>query len=242
MGVNSAATLHNNPTIVSLFSSFIRSISRIKSTDPADMADSDHLELALVWALARLPLSAPLPQHQQYPGPMPTEDDPWEVRGRLQVFETLVAGETLASNPLTPPPAGNIHPLRRNELEFWHQLSTYLLYDNASASPTAVSARERCLSVMRSLLDGRENRDVLYSIAVLREYTAHWDASHSEQNVPSHLEESDSRSKLAVATRFIRDESTSAGGTTNVVRRFADLAYRAFVRPGVNVSRGRGRV
>lgn len=242
MGVNSAATLHNNPAIVSLFSSFIRSISRIKSTDPADMADSDHLELALVWALARLPLSAPLPQHQQYPRPMPTEDDPWEVRGRLQVFETLVAGETLASNPLTPPPAGNIHPLRRNELEFWHQLSTYLLYDNASASPTAVSARERCLSVMRSLLDGRENRDVLYSIAVLREYTAHWDASHSEQNVPSHLEESDSRSKLAVATRFIRDESTSAGGTTNVVRRFADLAYRAFVRPGVNVSRGRGRV
>ena len=94
---------------------------------------------------------------------------------------------------------------------------------------------------MRSLLDGRENRDVLYSIAVLREYTAHWDASYSEQSVPSHLEESDCRSKLAVATRFIRDESTSTGGTTNVVRRFADLAYRAFVRPGVNVNRNRGR-
>ncbi len=90
-------------------------------------------------------------------------------------------------------------------------------------------------------MDGRENRDVLYSIAVLREYTAHWDASDSEQSVPSHLEESDCRSKLAVATRFIRDESTSTGGTTNVVRRFADLAYRAFVRPGVNVNRNRGR-
>jgi hypothetical protein len=94
---------------------------------------------------------------------------------------------------------------------------------------------------MRSLLDGRENRDVLYSIAVLREYTAYWDAGSNEQSVPSRLEESDLRSKLAVATRFIRDESTTAGGTTNVVRRFAELAYRAFVQPGVNVNRTRAR-
>jgi len=159
----------------------------------------------------------------------------------VQVFEALLSGETLAVSPLSPPPAGNIHPLRRNELEFWYQLSRYLLQENASASPASVSGRERCLGVMRDLLDGRENRDVLYSIAVLREYTAHWDASYSEQSVPSHLEESDSRSKLAVATRFIRDESNATGGTTNVVRRFAQLAYSAFVRPGANVNRNNNR-
>lgn len=94
---------------------------------------------------------------------------------------------------------------------------------------------------MRSLLDGRENRDVIYSIVVLREFTQRWDAGPNEQNVGAHLEESDPRSKLAVATRFIRDEAASTGGTTNVVRRLSDLAYRAFVRPGVNVNRtGRG--
>ena len=242
MAANPTDILHNDPSLVSLFTSFIHTISKVKSTDPGDMVYSGHVELSVVWSLARLPLTAPLAQHQPYPDPVPAEDDPWEARGRLQVFETLLAGETLAGNPLTPPPSGgNIHPLRRNELDFWHHLATYLLQDHASASPTDVSTREGCLSVMRSLLDGRENRDVLYSIAVLREYTAHWDASDSEQSVPSHLEESDCRSKLAVATRFIRDESTSTGGTTNVVRRFADLAYRAFVRPAVNVNRNRGR-
>jgi white-opaque regulator 2 len=237
---NPAAMLHNNQPLVSLFTSFIQTISKIKSTDPADMVYSGHLESSVVWSLACLPLSLSLPQRQQYPDPLPAEDDPWEAGGRLRVFETLLAGETLASNPLTPSSGGNVHPLRRNEFEFWYQLAKFLQQEHGSDSPADVSARDRCLNGMRALLDGRENRDVLYSIAVLREYTAHWDASFCEQNVPPHLEETDPRSKLAVATRFIRDESTSTG-TTNVVRRLADLAYRAFVRPAVNVDRVRGR-
>jgi hypothetical protein len=236
-----AAVLHKNQSLVSLFTSFIQTISKIESINSEDMISSGHLESSVVWALARLPLSIPFTQHHQHPESTPAEDDLWEARGRVQVFETLLSGETLAVSPLSPPPAGNIHPLRRNELEFWYQLSRYLLQENASASPAGVSGRERCLGVMRDLLDGRENRDVLYSIAVLREYTAHWDASYSEQSVPSHLEESDSRSKLAVATRFIRDESNATGGTTNVVRRFAQLAYCAFVRPGANVNRNNNR-
>ncbi|EAQ88424.1 hypothetical protein CHGG_05043 [Chaetomium globosum CBS 148.51] len=206
-----------------------------------DMISSGHLESSVVWALACLPLSIPFTPRQQHPEPAPAEDELGEVRGRLQVFEALLSGETLAVNPLSPPPTSNVHPLRRNELEFWYHLAQYLLQENASSSPAGVSSREHSLGVMRDLLDGRENRDVLYSIAVLREYTAHWDASYSEQNVPSHLEESDSRSKLAVATRFIRDESNVTGGTTNVVRRFAQLAYSAFVRPGANVNRKNNR-
>lgn len=234
-----AAMLHNDKALVSLFASFLQTISTIKSTDPVDMVHSGHLESYVIWSLARLPLSATPTQTQRSPESVPAEDDVWEACGRLHVFETLISGETLANNPLSPPPTANIHQSRKNELEFWYHLAKYLLLAHASPEPAHASARENCLSVMRSLLDGRENRDVLYSIAVLREYTAHWDATWNEQNVPSHLEESDSRSKLAVATRFIRDESKSTGGTTNVVRRFADLAFRAFVKPGVNVSRGR---
>ncbi len=90
---------------------------------------------------------------------------------------------------------------------------------------------------MRNLLDGRENRDVLYSIAVLRDLSARMDPSLNEQTAPSHFDELDPRSRLAVATRFIREEAASTGGTTNVIRRFAALAYRAFVRPGVNSNR-----
>jgi len=235
---NVVAVLHRNHTALSLFTSFIDTISKTTSTDPADMVYSGHVESHLIWSLARLPLSVQLTHRHHYPDYLPAEDDAWEARARLQVFEALLTGETLAANPLTPPPTDGVHPLRRDELGFWYQLANFLLQDHGSASSTGPSARENCLKGMRALLGGRENRDVLYSIAVLREYTAHWDAFYSEQNVPSHLEENDARSKLAVATRFIRDEATSTG-TTNVVRRLADLAYRAFVRPGVNTGRAR---
>ncbi|KAK4121623.1 hypothetical protein N657DRAFT_577165 [Parathielavia appendiculata] len=242
MTANPSAVLLNNQPIVSLFASFIQSISDVKRADPADMVQSGHLESSLIWTLARLPHSIRLPQRQQYPDMIPGEFDHWEARGRVQVLEALLTGETILGNPLSPPPTGNnIHLLRRNEFEFWYQLANYLLQNHASSLPEDVLTRERYLNAMRSLLDGRENRDVLYSIAVLREYTAQWDAAYNEQNVPSHLEESDPRCKLAVATRFIRDESHSAGGTTNVVRRMAELAYRAFVRPGANVNRDRRR-
>lgn len=234
--VLSAATLPNNQTLVSLFASFIQSISKIKSTDPAGMAPSGHLETSVVWALACLPFSTALQSsHHSSSSPVGPGIDTVEICARLQVFETLISGGTLHTNPLSPP-TGSMATPRRNELEFWYNLAQYLLQSHASAA--GASTREHLLGLMRSLLDGRENRDVLYSIAVLREYTARWDAALNEQNVSAHLEESDPRSKLAVATRFVRDEGTSTGGTTNVVRRFADLAYRAFVRPGVNVNRG----
>jgi white-opaque regulator 2 len=224
--VLSAATLPNNQQLTSLLASFIQSISKIKGTDPAEMVESGHLETAVVWALARLPLCA---------GNISGEGDVSEARSRLQVFETLISGETLTHNPLAPPIDNNMHPLKLSELEFWYHLAQYLLQSHSAASGGSI--REHSLATMRSLLDGRENRDVLYSIAVLREYTALWPAISNEQTVGAHLEESDARCKLAVATRFIRDESASTGGTTNVVRRFADLACRAFVKPGVNVVR-----
>ncbi|KAK3365435.1 hypothetical protein B0H63DRAFT_388554 [Podospora didyma] len=231
----SVSLLHRNPSLVALFAAFLQNITNIKSTDPTDMVYAGHLETSLVWALACLPLScAPEDAPRSSSGSVPTEDDPAEARARLRVFETLVSNTTLLSNPLSPSPIGNVNPARKSEFEFWHHLAQYLLQSHSPASPANVPTREHHLNAMRSLLDGRENRDVLYSIAVLREYTAHWDASLNEQTVPTHLEESDPRSKLAVATRFMRDESASTGGTTNVVRRFADIAYRAFVRPGLN--------
>ncbi|KAK3352833.1 hypothetical protein B0T25DRAFT_455700 [Lasiosphaeria hispida] len=239
---NPILVLRNNPQSTAVFTSFLHNIVDIRSTDPADLVYSSHLETCVVWALASLPFSCALQDMAQRPTDfLPTEDDTLEARNRVYVFETLVSGKTLPSNPLSMPTTNNISTARKHELEFWYHLAQYLLEAHSSLSPSDTAVRENYLGLMRSLLNGRENRDVLYSIAVLREYTAHWDAALNEQTVPSHLEESDPRSKLAVATRFIRDESASTGGTTNVVRRFADIAYRAFVRPGINVNTKGGR-
>lgn len=237
---NPLSILRDNRPVMDLFSSFLQTISGIKTTDPADMVYSGHLETCLVWALARLPESSAGIGSVHQAGQIPPEDDGAEARTRLYVLETLLNGDTLAINPLTPPPQMSaVDPaeqVRVHELEFWYRLAEYLLEAHSPASPQHAATREACLGRMRAVLDGRENRDVLYSIAILREYTMQFDAALTEQQAPTHLDEMDPRSKLAVATRFMHDEAAKTG-TTNVVRRFADLAYRAFVRPGGNVRR-----
>ncbi|OIW31863.1 hypothetical protein CONLIGDRAFT_712311 [Coniochaeta ligniaria NRRL 30616] len=238
---NPLSILRLNKRVLDSFSFFLETIRDVKTTDPADMVHSGHLETCVVWELARLPYAAAYGSASRPPSvTIPPEDDPTEVRCRLQVFETLLAGDTLSSNPLLPPPppsaVNQANQVRANELEFWYRLAEYLLQAHSSPSQAHTAARERCLGQIRAVLDGRENRDVLYSMAVLREYTMQFDAALNEQTAPAHLDENDNRSKLAVATRFIQDEAAKTG-TTNVVRRFADLAYRAYVRPGGNVRR-----
>lgn len=238
---NPLSILRLNKRVLDSFASFLHTIRDVKTTDPADMVYPGHLETCVVWDLARLPYAAAYGSPARPPSvSIPPEDDPTEVRCRLQVFETLLAGDTLPSNPLVPPPppsaVNEASQIRANELEFWYRLAEYLLQAHSSSSLAHTSARERCLGQIRSVLDGRENRDVLYSMAVLREYTMQFNAALNEQTAPAHLDEMDPRSKLAVATRFIQDEAAKTG-TTNVVRRFADLAYRAYVRPGSNVRR-----
>ncbi|KAM7207136.1 hypothetical protein V8F20_002402 [Naviculisporaceae sp. PSN 640] len=235
---NSRQLLCENKAIIDMFFSFLQNIVDIKSTDPADMVNSGHLETHVVWALARLPFST-VAADTSSRSVAPAEDDLEEARSRLHVFEALLSGEVLDKNPLWSPSQGSagsgsgMTVARENEFGFWYQLGQFLLKSHSSQSVEDTSARERCLSHMRSLLDGRENRDVLYSFAVLREYTLRWDATTNEQSISSQVDESDPRSKLAVATRFIRNEA-STEATTNVVRQFSNLAYRAFVRPGAN--------
>lgn len=238
---NPLSILRLNTRVLNIFASFLKTIREVKTTDPADMVYSGHLETCVVWELARLPYPAAYGSAPRPPSvSLPPEDDPTEVRCRLQVFDALLAGDTLSSNPLVLPLPSSVvnqsNQVRANELEFWYHLAEYLLQAHSSPSPEHSALREQCLSRIRSVLDGRENRDVLYSMAVLREYTMQFDAAQNEQTAPAHLDEMDPRSKLAVATRFIQDEAAKTG-TTNVVRRFADLAYRAYVRPGGNVRR-----
>ncbi|KAK1759150.1 transcriptional regulatory protein moc3 [Echria macrotheca] len=234
---NPIAAIHRNQQLITLFASFIQSIGNVKSSASTDLAYPSHLETSLVWALARLPASVlPANVAHGHGSTAVVEDDAFEAFSRVGIFEALVSGDTLPNNPLSPHATGDITVARKHELEFWYFMAEYLQQGRSSAASVDVEAREHYLGLMRSLLDGRENRDVLYSIAVLREYTPKWDALDNEQTIPIRLVESDARSKLAVATRLIREEAASTGGTTNVVRRLADVAYRAFVRPGVNAN------
>lgn len=230
-----------NQALVKLFATFLQSINTITTTDPRDMVAAGHLESCLVWALANLPITIPPSELSHRPlDQLPADDDATEARARVVAVTALLSNATLWKNPLTAPPppadkaaADSMLKRRSDEFHFWYCLGQYLLETNSL--PDRVDSRVHFLGEMRSVLDGRENRDVLYSMAVLREFSGQLDPAMAEQTAPTHLDAGDVHSKLAVAVRFIREESQGTGGTTNVVRRISELAYRAFVRPGVNV-------
>lgn len=226
-GPNPITVFLENKPLVSLIAEFLNVLRTVSTSDQGQMAYSGNLETRVVWGLTtlayRIPQSINSPRDDSLP-----EDDATELRNRLYVFETLLTGEILASNPLLSPPK-NADAHRKNEYEFWYLLAEFL-------RQTDGSQRERLLTRLRHLLEGRENRDVLYSLAILRELSPRF-APGYENKVEPHLDESEPRNKLHVATQFINAEASNTGGTTNVVRRFAFIATKAFINPGINISR-----
>lgn len=232
-GPNPISILHNNKTLMDLLTSFLDSLASIKSNDPSEMVMTGHLETRIVWALTTLVYTTPASINPPKDEPLPP-NDATETRNRVAVFETLLSGGLLVRNPCMPPPkTGDPHRVR--EYEFWHWLAEYLRLQDTPQSNMAAQ-REQALARLRNLLDGRENRDVLYSMVILRELSPQFPPGY-ESTLPKHLDETDPRSKLAVAAQFIRTEALVSGGTTNVVRRFAELAAKAFIHPGSNVRR-----
>lgn len=243
-GPQGLAALTSNTGINETVAGFLQSMAKTNANDVAGMQYSANLEFRVVWDLASLVnvCEAKVNSGDVLPGP----EDGSEARNRLAVFEALLSGDFLDRNPLMPVPGtqgggahppGNYHQIR--EFRFWYFLAEFLRvkdpapgHDQMDMSAT-IAQREQILGLVRELLDGRENRDVLYSFAVIRTLSPKF-TSDFESTLPPHLDESDPKSKLAVARKFIQDEAQVTGGTTNVVRRFSELAVRAFILPGGN--------
>ncbi|RYO93200.1 hypothetical protein DL764_008018 [Monosporascus ibericus] len=214
-----------------MMAGFLQSMAKTDANDVAGMQYSANLEFRVVWDLATLVNASEVKVN--IGDTLPPPDDGSEARNRVCVFGALLSGDYLDQNPLTPAPAqGDYHRIR--EFRFWYYLAEFLRIKDHDVDMTA--HRERILGLVRELLDGRENRDVLYSFAIIRTLAPKFPPDF-ESTLPPHLDESDPKSKLAVARKFIQDESQVTGGTTNVVRRFSELAVRAFILPGGNIQR-----
>ncbi|OBU01668.2 hypothetical protein VE01_00167 [Pseudogymnoascus verrucosus] len=213
--------------VMEQFAILLNQFAKATPDNPAEMLYTASIEGRVVWSLACLVRSAAevasaTPAPPRLDG-IPPAEDPIEAAARLAVFENLVTSQIAEGNSLTKPPAtGDYHKLR--EMEFWFHLGHFVtlrLHDNDPGSAKEV---DETLAALRSLLDGRENRDVLYSIAIVRAIGQRV-SEYVESEAPLHLDEQDTRSKLMVAKRFVRDEGNGAG-TTNVIRRFCELASR----------------
>lgn len=217
--------LHNKP-LIQLLGSFLVSLHTV-NVDANHTAYCSHLETRVVWALAKLAYNTPARSNAPRDAPLP-EDDAAEVRSRVLVYETLLCGNDLTDNPLMPPPR-NADAQRRKEYEFWYSLAEFLRL----RSPPE---RHSHLKMMRERLDGRENRDVLYSLAVIRQFAPEREAGW-EKKLTDYLDEDDALSRLHVAIQFIRAEAAPTGGSTNVVRQLCLVASRALIQPTADAPR-----
>ncbi|RKF59754.1 putative protein c6 finger domain protein [Erysiphe neolycopersici] len=208
------------------FLALIQQFAKTDQNDPKEIQYTSNVEARFIWALAGLVGSTAAEKNDtKEVREVPDIDDPVEASNRLNVFEALLTGKVATSNPLTVPTVVSTDPLRIRELEFWHTLGNFVCipYEDASA----IKSLDENLATLRNLLDTRENRDVLYSIAVARGLGQRF-SGISEHDGPSHLDESDNKSKLLVAKKFVTSEAAGAG-TTNVIRRLCDLASRSWV-------------
>lgn len=201
------------------------------TADPKQIAVTSSVEARLVWGLATMVQQAATAESaangvktENKAPVVPPTDDATEAANRLTVFENLLTGRVATSNRLTAPVQGSTDHHRLRELEFWYTLGNFVcLRDD---DPSEAKAVDDTTGALRNLLDGRENRDVLYSIAIVRAL-GHRVSEYTDSDAPLHFDESDNKSKLAVAKKFITDEGTG-GGTTNVIRRLCELATRSW--------------
>jgi white-opaque regulator 2 len=182
-------------------------------------------EARLVWALLSMCRRRPLPGFagEFINDKEDTLDGDEVAEKHLDTVEALLTGRKLASNPLAEcaaAPANLSSPtltqqLKTREQNFWLHVGEFVCAADADAI-------EGVLRKSRKLLDNFENRDVVYSIMLMRHIGEKW---HDKLIVEAE-DERDSKDWLA-AKGFL--ESEAEGQAMNIViKRVCSMALRAW--------------
>jgi len=187
------------------------------------------LEATVVWAMLGLCRQVSSKEPSQI-----NEEDVKEgvhdAARRLEVFEALVTGEYLASDSVPQP--SSVEPkkletqMQERTQSFWRLVHKFVTIRDDEAS--AAKEIDDTLAGCRSLLDAFENRDVTYSIMVVRHVGARMaEALTNGLKDIGTNDEDDARAKLGVAKTFILDEANTRG-TNQVVQRLCGMAARSW--------------
>jgi hypothetical protein len=210
----------------------MKRFSATDANDPEQMKVTARHEARAVWQLATMVHAGAADAVNKQTGLVPSTDDAGEATLRLALVEILLTGAVAGGNALTRPVPGSTDHHRLRELEFWFTLGNFVMcpFEDSNATKQI----DDTLLALRNLLDGRENRDVLYSIAVVRALS-HRVSEYSDNDTPLHFDENDNKSKLSIAKKFVFDEGEGAG-TTNVIRRLCNLATRSWASASPDTS------
>lgn len=160
---------------------------------------------------------------------------------RLSVFEALITGATLSHNPVgsdAPPEAesgmnlaGLGVQIKNRELQFWESIGRYVTIAN-DQQPECDKRRDSILTFTRNLLDSFENRDIIYSMAIIRNIAKY--QPRKLKPLVGSTDEKDAAAKLYVACKFLEDESQGKG-TNQTVKRLSSMVQQHWEQPSYGV-------
>ena len=190
------------------------------------------LEASVIWAT--MCLCRPVANASNLPNgqinSLDASDGVHDASKRLEIFEHLVSGQYLTSESSPNPESarnGTVfdEQLKFREREFWRLMNKFLtIRDDEACSAKDI---DDTLAGCRNLLDSRENRDVIYSVAIARHLGQRMAEFPDNLQQPTSNDEQDARARLYVAKKFIEDEATGKG-TNQVIQRLCGMAMRSW--------------
>ena len=159
---------------------------------------------------------------------------------RLTILEALITGATLSENPVehdTPGPAKPhvMHSelgvqIQEREMQFWNTIGRFVAVSNDQ--PDADKTRDALLLFARTDLDTLENRDIIYSMAIIRNIAKY--QPRKLKPLVGSTDEKDASAKLYVAIKYLEDESTGKA-TNQTVKRLTSMVQQHWEQPTYNV-------
>ncbi|KAL8936219.1 MAG: hypothetical protein Q9211_004289 [Gyalolechia sp. 1 TL-2023] len=196
-------------------------------------AATQSLEASVIWSImsiARRVADSPDPSSGQISAE--------EIHGgvldaarRVEILENMLLGQHLDSEAPTSTEssrngAGLQVQLQEREREFWRLMHRFLTIrdDEASASHEL----DATLKDARNFLDVKENRDVIYSIALVR---LHGGRENLETLSNQNSGGSNMQDKNLTLAKDFLEKQAAGKGTTQVVQRICGMAVRAWTLP-----------
>lgn len=225
--------LHNSP-LVGQYAALVARLG-IVTTVPhyyQIMTATHSLEASVIWAT--MCLCRPVANASNLPNgqmnSLDAADGVHDACRRLEMFEHLISGQYLTSEPPANPEMarnGTVfdEQLKVRERDFWRLMHKFLtIRDDEACSAKDI---DEALGACRNLLDSRENRDVIYSIAIARHLGQRMAEFPDNLQQPTSNDEHDARARLYVAKKFIEDEANGKG-TNQVIQRLCGVAMRSW--------------
>lgn len=222
------SVLMEDQQLVADYSALIDAFNDWNLGDGETLARLESFEASIIWRSMVLCRQVPNTETGTYGGD-------WNLlvaNTRINAIEALLTWNHLETNTLsrslqmdaaTPP--NQPDQFMQRQLEFWSELGDFLILhdDEASSAKEIDDTLKRC----RQLLDTYENRDIIYSIAIVRHLGQRWADFPNSLPTVGYTDEKEAGTKLYVAHKFLEEEAEGKG-TTQIYKRVCCMAVRSW--------------